>query len=120
MVKGTSARLQIESSRAEEIDLELALDGVGGLEDGAGRLLPQHVAPGLAAGGGGLEAVGGVGLAVAELREGQRRRGRGEAGDVRDCVPQQRLLVERVRRVHRPQQLRGQPRHLRDVDEDED
>ncbi|KAI5007728.1 hypothetical protein ZWY2020_008776 [Hordeum vulgare] len=33
-------------------DLELALDGVGGLEDSAGGLLPQHVPPGLPALGG--------------------------------------------------------------------
>uniref|UniRef100_A0A0A9E7K8 Similar to IBR3 (IBA-RESPONSE 3) n=1 Tax=Arundo donax TaxID=35708 RepID=A0A0A9E7K8_ARUDO len=83
------------------------------MEDGAGRLLPQHVAPGLAPGRGGLEAVGGVRLAVSELGEGQRRRRGGEPGDVRGRVAQQRGLVERVRRVHRPQQLRGQLRHPR-------
>ncbi|KAE8767599.1 RING-H2 finger protein ATL5P [Hordeum vulgare] len=63
-------------------DLELVLDGVGGLEDGAGGLLPQHVAPGIPAGHGGLEAVGGVGLAVAELHEGEQRRRCGEARDL--------------------------------------
>ncbi|KAE8772509.1 MATE efflux family protein 2, chloroplastic [Hordeum vulgare] len=88
-------------------DLELALDGMGGLEDGAGGLLPQHVPPGLPAGRGGPEAVGGVGLAVAELREGERRRRRGEARDVRGRVPQQRRLVQRLCLVHRPQQVRG-------------
>nr|AAL85697.1 hypothetical protein T17F15.140-like protein [Hordeum vulgare subsp. vulgare] len=88
-------------------DMELALDGVGGLEDGAGGLLLQHVPPGLPAGRGGLEAVGGVGLVVAELREGERRGPRGEARDVRGYVPQQRRLVQRLRLVHRPQQVRG-------------
>lgn len=83
---------------------------MGGLEDGAGGLLPQHVAPGLG-GGGGPEAVGGVGLAVAELREAQRRRRRGEPRDVRGRVAQQRRLVQRQGRVHGPQQLRGQRRH---------
>ncbi|KAE8786359.1 RING-H2 finger protein ATL5P [Hordeum vulgare] len=61
-------------------DMELALDSVGGLEDGVGGLLLQHVPPGLPAGRGGLEAVGGVGLAVAELREGERRRRAGKPG----------------------------------------
>lgn len=52
-------------------DLVLALDGVRGLEDGPGRLLPEHVAPGRPpAGRGGVDAVGGVRLAVPEL--GQR------------------------------------------------
>lgn len=88
---------------------------MGGLEDGPGRLLPQHVAGGAAAspGRGGLDAVGGVGLAVAELGERQRRRRAREARDVGGGVAQQRGLVERVRRVHRPQQLGGQLRHRR-------
>jgi hypothetical protein len=107
---------QVESKQkrwvGNESDLEFALDGVGGVQDCAGRLLPQHVAAGHSAGrGGGLDAVGGVGLAVAELGEGQLRRGPGEAGDVGGGVAQQRRLVERVRRVHRPQQLGGPLRH---------
>jgi hypothetical protein len=63
-------------------DLVLALDGVRGLEDGPGRLLPEHVAPGRApagGGGGGVDAVGRVGLAVPELGQRQRRRGAREA-----------------------------------------
>ncbi|KAE8801093.1 RING-H2 finger protein ATL5P [Hordeum vulgare] len=101
-------------------DMELALDSVGGLEDGVGGLLLQHVPPGLPAGRGGLEAVGGVGLAVAELREGERRGPRGEARDVRSYVPQQRRLIQRLRLVHRPQQVResdlstlGKLQHIR-------
>lgn len=93
-------------------DLVLALDGVGGLEDGPGRLLPEHIARGGAPGRrGGVDAVGGVGLAVAELGQRQRRRGAREARDVGGQVAQQRRLVQRRRRVHRPQQVRGQLRH---------
>jgi len=74
-------------------DLVLALDGVRGLEDGPGRLLPEHVAPSRApAGGGGgcVDAVGGVGLAMPELGQRQRRRGAREARDVGGQVAQQR------------------------------
>jgi hypothetical protein len=74
-------------------------------------LLRQHVAPGHSAGRGGLVAAGGVGLAVSELGEDQLRRRSGEAGYVGERVAQQRRLVERVCRVKRPQQLRGQLRH---------
>jgi len=78
---------------------------VRGLEDGPGRLLPEHVAPSRSpAGGGGVgvDAVGGVGLAVAELGQRQRGRGAREARDVGGQVAQQRRLVQRRRRVHRP------------------